>query len=261
MAKELPYFQFEPAEYLTKDISFCSLSAQGLFINLCSYYWQRNCKLTVDQLLRRLDHKTELEELIDEGVIDIEMNAIKVKFLDDQFEKATSKSKTNSINGSKGGRPRKEKPTETEIKPNQNRIESESKGIREDKIRRDKIKEEEIRECYEKILSYFPDNLKPSKPSDENNWLDTIDKLNRIDKIKFSDIELIVKTTRNDDFWSRQFLSLTKLRKKNKDGVMYIQVFIEQFKNKQNGITEKKQRGISNESLQDLLRRHDTTRG
>ena len=24
MAKELPYFQFEPAEYLTKDISFCS---------------------------------------------------------------------------------------------------------------------------------------------------------------------------------------------------------------------------------------------
>ena len=28
MAKELPYFKFEPAEYLTKDISFCSLSAQ-----------------------------------------------------------------------------------------------------------------------------------------------------------------------------------------------------------------------------------------
>ena len=37
MAKELPYFQFEPAEYLTKDISFCSLSAQGLFINICCF--------------------------------------------------------------------------------------------------------------------------------------------------------------------------------------------------------------------------------
>jgi hypothetical protein len=34
MAKELPYFKFEPAEYLTKDV-FCSLAAQGLFINLC----------------------------------------------------------------------------------------------------------------------------------------------------------------------------------------------------------------------------------
>jgi hypothetical protein len=42
MAKELPYFKFEPAEYLTKDV-FCSLAAQGLFINLCSYYWQRSC--------------------------------------------------------------------------------------------------------------------------------------------------------------------------------------------------------------------------
>jgi hypothetical protein len=41
MAKELPYFKFEPAEYLTKDVS-CSLAAQGLFINLCSYYWQRS---------------------------------------------------------------------------------------------------------------------------------------------------------------------------------------------------------------------------
>ena len=56
MAKELPYFQFEPAEYLTKDISFCSLSAQGLFINICSFYWQRQCKLTKEQFLKELEN-------------------------------------------------------------------------------------------------------------------------------------------------------------------------------------------------------------
>ena len=48
------------------------------------------------------------------------------------------KSKINFINGSKGGRPKKN-PTETEIKPNQNPTESESKGIREDKIILDNI--------------------------------------------------------------------------------------------------------------------------
>jgi len=105
MAKELPYFKFEPAEYLTKDISFCSLSAQGLFINICSYYWQRNCKLTKQQLLKRLNYPNELEELILEGAIDLIDNIIIIKFLDSQLFEVEGKSKTNSTNGSKGGRP------------------------------------------------------------------------------------------------------------------------------------------------------------
>jgi len=140
MAKELPYFQFEPAEYLTKDISFCSLAAQGLFINICSYYWQRKCKLTKDQLLRRLNNIKEFDELIDEGVIDLESDGstIKVKFLDVQYENATKTSKVNSINGSKGGRPKKKKPNKTETKANLNPNQSETKGIREDKIKEDK---------------------------------------------------------------------------------------------------------------------------
>ena len=140
MAKELPYFKFEPAEYLTKDISFCSLSAQGLFINICSYYWQRNCKLTKEQLLKRLNHETELNELIQEGVIDLIENNIFIKFLDNQLNEVEIKSKTNSINGGKGGRPKKN-PIETETKPKQNPNESETisetKGIREDKIKLD----------------------------------------------------------------------------------------------------------------------------
>lgn len=43
MAKELPYFQFEPAQYLTGTVQLCSLPAQGLFINIQSIYWQREC--------------------------------------------------------------------------------------------------------------------------------------------------------------------------------------------------------------------------
>lgn len=166
MAKELPYFKFEPAEYLTKDISFCSLSAQGLFINICSYYWQRNCELTKEQLLKRLNYETELNELIKEGVIDLVENKIIIKFLDNQLNEVENKSKTNSINGSKGGRPKKN-PEETEIKPKLNPIEtesiSESKGIREDKIKEDKIIEKDSKANLEIRSLAFKNSLVPFK--------------------------------------------------------------------------------------------------
>jgi hypothetical protein len=162
MAKELPYFKFEPAEYLTKDISFCSLQAQGLFINICSYYWQRSCKLTKEQLLKRLNHEIELNELIKEGVIDLIDDNIFIKFLDNQLNEVENKSKTNSVNGSKGGRPKKN-PIESEIKPNENPIESETKGIREDKIIKDNIKEKDSKANLEIRALLFKETLRPFK--------------------------------------------------------------------------------------------------
>ena len=150
MAKELPYFQFEPAEYLTGDISFCSLAAQGLFTNLCSYYWQRSCKLTKEQFLRRINAPKELQELIDENVILIENDAIIIKFLDAQYQSALSKSNINSINGSKGGRPKKINLIKSELKANKNPNESETKGIRKDKIK----KEENIIPEFKEFLLY-----------------------------------------------------------------------------------------------------------
>lgn len=172
MAKELPYFKFEPAEYLTKNISFCSLQAQGLFVNVCCYYWQRNCNLTVDQLLRRLSHRLELDELIKEGIIDLEKDKISIKFLDKQLQELSVKSKINKINGSKGGRPLKN-PIITETKPNDNLnhnlnhnlIESESKGIREEEIRKEESRVDKIKikkTLLSKIeISDVEDSLKP----------------------------------------------------------------------------------------------------
>ena len=152
MAKELPYFKFEPAEYLTKNISFCSLSAQGLFVNICSYYWQRNCKLTTEQVLKRLNYKKELDELISEGIIDLQEDFIVIKFLDNQLVEVEKTSKQNSINGAKGGRPKKQ--TESENKPTALIPLSETKGIREDKIREDKIREDKIKENINTPLAF-----------------------------------------------------------------------------------------------------------
>ena len=155
MAKELPYFKFEPAEYLTGDISFCSLSAQGFFIVICSYYWQRNCELTKTQLLKRLNKVDEFNELVSENIILLEDETIKIKFLDEQLDEVKKTSKTNSENGKKGGRPRKNKPEvnpqETENKPTALISLSETKGIREDKIRLDEIRKKNNNSNYSKI--------------------------------------------------------------------------------------------------------------
>ena len=205
MAKELPYFKFEPAEYLTKNISFCSLSSQGLFVNICSYYWQRNCSLTKDQLLRRLNYELEFNELVQEGIIDLINDNISIKFLDAQLIDVEQKSCTNSVNGSKGGRPKKN-PTQTEIKPNafKNETEhiSETKGIREDKSR-----EQEIKELIDKKKEDFVEAIKPHKQNFNSKmlndfyeyWTETKpnSKLIRWEREKAFDM------ARRLDYWSR----------------------------------------------------------
>ena len=179
MAKELPYFQFEPAEYLTKDISFCSLAAQGLFINLCSYYWQRECNLTKDQFLRRFKNETEFNELLTEGVIDVSNDGkMAIKFLDIQYDKATNQSRVNSINGSKGGRPRN--PNKTETKPKLNPNKSETKGIREDKIKEDKNKVKNITPFEDALLEFTKMRKTLNKPLTDKAKKLIIDKLNKL---------------------------------------------------------------------------------
>jgi hypothetical protein len=190
MAKELPYFQFEPAEYLTKDISFCTLSAQGLFINICAFYWQRSCELTKTQLLRRFKNDIELNELIEEGVIDLEDDNIIIKFLDIQRDEAINKSNKNSINGAKGGRPKKTKqnPNESEIKANENPNESQTKGIRKDNIKKEDINingksftKKQLTDYFLNLFNFHKSEIKRMNanhrsltPTDENNLIKLI---------------------------------------------------------------------------------------
>ena len=230
MAKELPYFKFEPAEYLTKDISFCSLSAQGLFINICSYYWQRDCKLTKDQLLRRLNYETELNELIMEGIVDLYENNIFIKFLDKQLIEVELKSKTNSFNGSKGGRPKKnpiksetkakQNPIKSETKAKQNPIKSESiseiKGIREDKIRLNKIKEDNIINNTPEIKNFGDGDLDKNLINanilkfESPIWLESVSMQQKIPiediKNKIDEFVLFLQTTQTEHKIKKAFL-------------------------------------------------------
>lgn len=137
MAKNFPYFKFIVTEWMTGDIVFESLSVQGLFINICALYWQRDGFLSISDINKRFKNPEELKHLIN-VFFQVKDELISIKFLDEQLIEANHISKKNSENGSKGGRPRKSEknPPLNEKKPAQ----IEKKQIKEEV---NKIKEKE----------------------------------------------------------------------------------------------------------------------
>jgi hypothetical protein len=108
MAKNFPYFKFTATEWLTGDIVYESLELQGLFINVCALYWQRDGKLTIEDLIRRYKNESLINELIDKYIWN-EQGNILIKFLDEQLIEANHISKVNSENGKKGAEAKRNK--------------------------------------------------------------------------------------------------------------------------------------------------------
>ena len=101
MAKDLPYFKFFCSEWNDGDITLETFEHQGLFINICSYYWSNECILNFDKLLKRF---RGYEDLIDDlsSALLIKINndrMISISFLDEQREERLEQSKIKSRGG------------------------------------------------------------------------------------------------------------------------------------------------------------------
>lgn len=90
-----------------------------------------------------------------------------------------------------------------------------------------------VKNIYYQSIIYFPQHLRPQTEKAVLDWWDIIEKLMRLDKIPPEQIPLIIKWARTHKFWKTNFLSMLKLRKKDKSGVMYIVVFNEGMKKNQ----------------------------
>jgi len=84
---------------------------------------------------------------------------------------------------------------------------------------------DEVNELYNSVVLFFDENLRPKTPEQKKTWLDTLDKVMKIDNYSPDQINTIVKQIRLDTFWRTNFLSITKLRNTDKQGVKYIDVF------------------------------------
>lgn len=157
MAKELPYFKFEPNQWENGNIQMCSNEDKGLFIELCCMYWSRlgdvPLKLAVNKLCA--GNATALDSLINENIFTVIDGLICIDFLNEQLGEFDNTSKKNSKNAKDGWAKRRLSKYESERNATALDSQSQSDAIREDKIREDKIKED-IKITKEKTNRFIP---------------------------------------------------------------------------------------------------------
>lgn len=181
---------------------------------------------------------------------DVLINAVFAQFkntLKRDLQKWEDRAQKNRENGKKGGRPKKNPKKPTGLNENPEKPVSVSDSVNVNVS-------DSVIQCYEKCLKHFPDTLHPKTEKIKSNWLDTIDKLNRIDKLPFEFIEEITEKARKDSFWRQNFLSMVKLRKKNSEGVPYVVVFFEKFM--RNGDKKSNGQGVELDELAGILKNH-----
>ena len=134
--RELPYFKFFPGEWIKGDITICSHKAQGLFINICCYYWMKGCNMSLTSVQQRFNEcSTEIKELVKEEIISVDNDKISINFLEDQFSEFELSTKQKSRAGKASAKARESNTRSTPVKQPMN----EEEKIREDKKRKEKI--------------------------------------------------------------------------------------------------------------------------
>lgn len=120
MAKELPYFRFTVSEWLNGNVSLEGYMLKGVFIDVCSYYWFKDCSITKAELEKRFKNaKRYISQLFDLEIIKIcESDYIEISFLNEQYEILSATHKKKQKAGSIGG---KKKAINAKAKLKQNR--------------------------------------------------------------------------------------------------------------------------------------------
>ncbi len=85
MAKELPFFKFNPTEWLVGKISYQSLEIQGAFMQCCAIFWKNSGVVKLDQIDWKIG-KHNLEALVNFDFVSIDDDGfLKIEFLEEQL--------------------------------------------------------------------------------------------------------------------------------------------------------------------------------
>lgn len=104
MASELPYFRFYVSEWMNGDIDMEAIEIKGLFIDVCAWYWFKDCSVTKAMLEKKFLKGPDLKDLYDSGIIKSDGDQVIIEFLNDQFDILSEKRKARQAAGSKGGK-------------------------------------------------------------------------------------------------------------------------------------------------------------
>ena len=155
MAKELPYYKFEVLPFLTGDICLERWELQGIFTNVCAYYWSKDCQLSFTVLLKKYKgYEALIQELIDLDIFKTDGDYLSIHFLNEQWASKETQKMVNAINGKLGGRPKKDK---TEIKPNGLFFDNQTNNQNQTNIEKSIVKESKEEESKEDDFAFDSD--------------------------------------------------------------------------------------------------------
>lgn len=157
MAKELPYFKFEPNQWENGNIQILSREDKGLFVDLCSMYWSRlgdvPFKLAVQKLCG--GNATAFNSLCDEKIIEVIEGNIFIKFLSEQLNEFEDLSKKNSKNAKERWEKHRKQKEKSDRNATASKSQCESDAIREEKIREKNNTSLDLKIDWEKLLNQF----------------------------------------------------------------------------------------------------------
>ena len=170
MAKETPFFKFFTGEWANGSIVLEDYEVQGIFINICCWYWSMSGELTEKQIRKKFRNEEAINILLEEEIIKLGEDKIVINFLDEQLEETQYLRKKASEAGKASARKRQEslKNSSTEIQRPLNEPSTTVQPIREDKdkeedkekIREDKYKREnEFRHAAQSYQSDYSQEL------------------------------------------------------------------------------------------------------
>jgi hypothetical protein len=118
MAKELPFFKFNPTEWLVGKISYQSLEIQGAFVQCCAIFWKNSGVVKTDQIDWKIG-KGNLESLVNYDFISIDKDGfLSIEFLEEQLVSFDGIRQERSISGQKSAEKRAEAKKATFVEEN-----------------------------------------------------------------------------------------------------------------------------------------------
>lgn len=155
--KELPYFKFYCSEWINGNITLESLEVQGLFINICVWYWSRECDVDYDLLIKKFRYNSDLiDDLLRLELIKNQNGKIKITFLDEQLKERRKIAKRNKANGLKGGRPKTQSVSSGLAKNNPNITNIEEKRREEKRGENNKEKIDNKKQVFDRFRVLYP---------------------------------------------------------------------------------------------------------
>ena len=224
-----PAFIFYPGDYL-RDTQCLSEKSQVAYDRIMCEHMRNICisKQQLKFFTKRLS-EDEAEELL--MVLTEVEGGYQIRWVAESIEKRRAYSESRRKNRTKKKEKDVKNISKTYVHHMDNEIEIENKDL----IKNEKSKyHDHVFKCYDHCIKFFDKKLIPNTEPKKQKWLADIEKLHRIDELSYEEIIKIVKFTRENPFWSKNFNSLLKLRKNNPEDVAYWLVFKNQMKPSQN---------------------------